>query len=91
MTILKKLLNSMCFTGVLEPQEPEPFVQLRGFWGLRGQFYFVKHSVFCNSPEASTEALRRPNPARVGGRPKSGGGEEGEGGSTQSTKSSLGI
>ena len=28
----------MCFTGVLEPQGPERFVQLRGFWGLRGQF-----------------------------------------------------
>ena len=40
----------------------------------------VKHNDFHNSPEASTEALRRPKCARVGGTPGPGGGEEGEGG-----------
>ena len=85
MTILKKLLNSLCFTRILEPQGPEPFVELLGLGRLGGPFSFVKHSDLCNSPEASTEALRRPKCARVGGTPKSGGGEEGEGGSTQST------
>ena len=38
MTILKKLLNSLCFTGVLEPQGPERFVELLGLGGLGGQF-----------------------------------------------------
>ena len=70
----------MCFTGVLEPQGPEPFVQLRGLGGRGGPFCVVKHNDFYNSPEASTEALRRPKPARVGGTPGPGGGEEGEGG-----------
>ena len=80
MTILKKLLNSLCFTGVLEPQGPERFVRLRGLGGLGGPFSFVKHNDFYNSPEASSEALRRPKGARVGGRGGPGGGEEGEGG-----------
>ena len=85
MTILKKLLNSFCFTRILEPQGPEPFVRLLGLRDLGGPFALVKHNDFYNSPEASTEVLRRPKCARVGGTPKSGGGEEGEGGSTQST------
>ena len=75
----------MCFTRILEPQGPERFVRLLGLGGLGGPFSFVKHSDFYNSPEASTEALRGGVGAKVGGTPKSGGGEEGEGGSTQST------
>ena len=85
MTILNKLLKSLCFTRILEPQGPERFVRLRGLGGLGGPLVMVKHSDFYNSPEASSEALRRPKRARVGGTPGPGGGEEGEGGSTQST------
>ena len=91
MTILKKLIHSLCFTRILEPQGPERFVELLGLGGLRGQFSFVKHSDFCNSPEASAEALRRPNVARVGGTPKSGGGEEGEGGVRKVRQTSLRV
>ena len=80
MTILKKLLNSLCFTRILEPQGPERFVGVRGLGGLEDPFSVVKQNDFYNSPEASTEALRRGVGAKVGGTPGPGGGEEGGGG-----------
>ena len=86
MTILKKLLNSLCFTGILEPQGPEPFVQLLGLRDLGGPFSVVKHNDFYNSPEASTEALRRGVGAKGSAEPPGPAGERKERGGVRKVR-----